>query len=162
MALSTRASLGISLTPSSPKGRNSCATNSQTNIVSPPRIPPITTRFTMLSPSCYFFTEPPPYSPSFRPCAFALLPPSIPPRPSPKPKCAHTDRAPSRNGLPKSNRTREAPELLLRRPPAYKLHRRRPPGSPSLLQCRPTIGVNATQLCRRCCEIGMEAPRQSP
>src|SRR5690349_11238915 len=51
MALSNGPSFAISWTPNSPSGKNSCATNSQTNIVSPPRIPAIVTRFAMAPPS---------------------------------------------------------------------------------------------------------------
>src|SRR5215472_5146625 len=50
MAVSTVASLGISPTPISPSGRSSCATNNQTNIASPPRIPAIATRLAMAPP----------------------------------------------------------------------------------------------------------------
>src|SRR5262245_33320762 len=60
MALSTGPSLGISLTPISPSGRNSCATNNQQNITAPPRIPAITTRFAIAPPLVdhLFFSEP--------------------------------------------------------------------------------------------------------
>src|SRR2546429_2905245 len=50
MAASTAASLGISPTPISPSGRNSCATNNHTNIATPPRIPAITTRLATAPP----------------------------------------------------------------------------------------------------------------